>query len=285
MSNAATDPQPNVLEQVIHPSKYENIDMAVLRYIDETLNIHVYTNKGWKKVPVAWKGAERAFQIKHNQELRDQSGTLKFPIITIERTGEEKGMTGAVTGYLPPDSEGGAYMVTRRVLQDKTGNFANTVAAKTTKSRQFSFRTRKQNNKVVYQTITTPAPVYVTCMYEIKLRAEYQQQINDMKTPFITRPGRINHIYVYDEHHRYEAFVDGDFGLEGNKDSSEAEPRYFESNISIRVLGYLIGEGNNQEGPKMVIRENAVEIKFPREHVIVGDVPEHLNENSFYREL
>ena len=289
MANAATDPQPNRLEQVIHTSKYENIDGALIRFINETLNINVYTNKGWKKVPVVWKGSERAYQVKHDKELRDNTGALKLPLITVRRIREEKNSesTGAVYGYLPPNSDvkGGSYTITRRVLQDKTGNFANADAGKLTKSRQFSFRTRKENNKIVYQTITVPAPIYVMCHYEIKLMAEYEQQINSMKTPFITRPGRINQIYVFDEHHRYEGFIDGEFDLEGNIDSSKPQPRYFETNIGIRVLGYLIGEDQNQEKPKMVIRENAVEIKFPREHVIVGDVPEHLNTDSFYREL
>ena len=53
---------------------------------------------------------------------------------------------------------------------------------------------------------------------------------------------------------------------------------------SIEVLGYIIGEGANQERPKIVIRENAVEIKIPRERVILGDIPQHIDDRGFYKE-
>ena len=54
-----------------------------------------------------------------------------------------------------------------------------------------------------------------------------------------------------------------------------SEERKYESEIVIKVLGYLQGEGNNSNQPKFTIRENAVEFKFPREHVILGDIPQH----------
>lgn len=277
---------PNTFEQVLQPSTYENIDGAVLRYVDETLNLHSQTNKGWTKTPVVWKGSEISFQIKHDKEIKDHNGSLKLPLISIFRTKEEKNSNarGAIYGQIPVvnDVKGGSYVITRRILQDKTSKFANADAKK--KSGQINFRTRKNNEKIVYQTISIPQPVYVMCHYEIKLMSEYIQQMNQLKTSFITKPGAINHIYVFDDHHKYEAFIDDSFTTQDNIDSMSEESRYFETNINIRVLGYLIGEGNNQEKPKMIIRENAVEIRFPRERVLVEDSPEDLNVNSFYRE-
>jgi hypothetical protein len=35
------------------------------------LNVFCTTNKGFKKIPFIWVGAERAYQIKHNKDLRD----------------------------------------------------------------------------------------------------------------------------------------------------------------------------------------------------------------------
>ena len=58
------------------------------------------------------------------------------------------------------------------------------------------------------------------------------------------------------------------------------EERKYETKIDIKVLGYLLGEGKNQETPKMVITENAVEVKIPREKVILGDIDEHLTEQQ-----
>jgi len=41
-----------------------------------------------------------------------------------------------------------------------------------------------------------------------------------------------------------------------------------------------LGEDNNQETPKMVIIENPVEIKIPRERIVFGDIDEHLTEQQ-----
>ena len=61
------------------------------------------------------------------------------------------------------------------------------------------------------------------------------------------------------------------------------ERRNFETDISIEVLGYLMGEGPNRERPKIIKRQNAVEIAIPREHVIMGDIPDNIKDGK-YRE-
>ena len=52
----------------------------------------------------------------------------------------------------------------------------------------------------------------------------------------------------------------------------EVDQRYdlkdSKTKIDIKVLGYLIGEGKNQETPKLVYRENAVDVKIGRERVV-----------------
>ena len=53
------------------------------------------------------------------------------------------------------------------------------------------------------------------------------------------------------------------------------EERRFETSIDIKVLGYLIGEGDNANRPKFSVRENAVEVKIPRERTVFGDIPEY----------
>ena len=53
--------------------------------------------------------------------------------------------------------------------------------------------------------------------------------------------------------------------------SLNEDERMFETKVSIKVLGYLIGDGPNRDKPQITIRENAVEVKISRERVIVGD--------------
>ena len=59
--------------------------------------------------------------------------------------------------------------------------------------------------------------------------------------------------------------------------------RNYETSISIEVLGYLVGEGENQEKPKIVKRESPVEFKFSRERTIFCDIPRNIKD-GFYRE-
>ena len=47
----------------------------------------------------------------------------------------------------------------------------------------------------------------------------------------------------------------------------------FETTIKISVLGYLIGEGDNDDRPIVRIEENAVELTFPREQAMFPGDP------------
>jgi hypothetical protein len=267
------------------PSTVETIDQAFFKFIDEELNISSTTNKGFKKVPVIWVSAERAFQIKRDKGLRDDKGVLKLPMITIERKAMKKDpdMKGVAWAHIPEinDEKGGALVVARRIKQDKTSNFLNADSARLEGSMSAADIGEGQQNfpsknpgKVVYETISMPIPTYVVVDYAISIRTEYQQQVNEIIAPFITKTGQINNFFIDHEGHRFEGFIQGDFGQTSNVSSLGEDERMYEVPITIKILGYLIGEGPNRDRPKLSIRENAVEVKIPREKVIFGDIPE-----------
>jgi len=280
------------IKQIISfkPSTMETIDFSVQEFVDKELDIFCTTNKGFKKVPVIWQAAERAFQIKNDKNLRDDNGTLIFPMISISRTGFEKSLTdkGVFYGNVFPvdDAKGGSITIARRVNQNKTGNFlnANTYRKKnkivgnqgTPGAQQINFpdRRKAKDKKIVYETITIPAPSYVTVTYNIKIRTEYQQQVNEIVQPFVSVTNGINYLVFKKDGHSYEAFIQQDFASTNNITELDAETRVYETDITINVLGYLIGDGKNEEQPNIVIRENAVEIKTPRERVILDEDPD-----------
>ena len=279
-------------ELEIQPSTIETIDRALFDYIDEELDIFCSTNKGFKKVPFIWAGAERAFQIKHNRELRDVNGWLIYPIMSIERTGISKDLTKRGAYYAAamnlPDNKGGSMTVARTIKQDKTANFANADSKRLVLdgigSNQNNFPTK--NEKVVYETITVPIPVYLEVTYTLTVMSEYQQQINEIITPFMTKTGAVNYFVIEKDNHRFEVFIDSDYALNNNASALLEDARGYETQINFRVIGYIIGADKNQESPKIVRRENAVEVKIPREHVILGDIPEHMQVSGnvpFYR--
>ena len=46
------------------PSRVEDIDFAIFNYVNDSLNVFCESNDGFKKVPVIFAGAERAYQVK-----------------------------------------------------------------------------------------------------------------------------------------------------------------------------------------------------------------------------
>ena len=235
----------------------------------EKLNLFADTNEGWTKVPVVWGTAERAYQAKRNKNIRDQQGMLILPIITIKRGNITKDMpsAGVFQGNVPedPDKQGGSLEVSRVVYQEKTSTFANADSQRLYGQRNFPY----VNKKVVYKTISAPMPVNVTIMYEITIRTEYQQQMNNLMLPFITKPGTINYVSLEQGQHRYEGFLESSFANQDNLQNFTSEERKFETKINLKVIGYLVGQGNNREKPHFSIRENAVEVKMPKERIIL----------------
>ena len=297
-------PDSNIIsETIIQPSTLENIDRAIYEYVDEKFNIFASTNKGWKKTPVIWVSAERSHQIKSKKELRDSNGVLILPLITVERASVTKdpARKGVFQANIPPvaDYRGGSVVISKRINQDKTANFANIDALKSQnlttnptdtsdagsrahRAGQINFP--RPNRKIVYQSMSIPIPVYIDINYSITLRSEYQQQMNEMLVPFITRTGGINYFTVERNDHRYEAFIQQEFAQSNNISTLDVEERMYQTKVDINVLGYLIGEDKNQEQPKVVIRENAVQLRIPRERKITEDELAHIDKRGFYRE-
>jgi hypothetical protein len=264
-------------EYPIIPSTLELIDEALFDYVNG-LDLRATTNKGWKKTPIIWTSAERTYQIKKDKDIRDGSGTLILPLITVERTSVTKDMNrkGVFWANIDRTKGGGSITISKRINQDKTSNFANADSFR--KEGQLNFP--RENKKVVYQWVSIPMPTYIEISYTIALRTEYQQQMNELVTPFVTRTGAINYFPMRNKGHFYEGFIQGNFAANNNLSGLGEEERKYETRIDIKVLGYLLGEDNNQETPKMVITENAVEVKIPRERIIVGDIDEHLTEQE-----
>ena len=256
-------------------STLETIDGALLDWI-RNRNIHAMTKEGFKRVPIVWASAERSYQTKKYDDVRDETGSLIFPVISIQRTTVEKSLSKRL-GIAPNtltetnDYRAGGLVVARRINQEKSRNFANADG-------EFNpavFKPLKCNEKVVYNTYTIPTPVYLNITYKIVFRTEYQQQINTLITPFMTYTGGINEFLIRKDGHQYPAFVAEQFNAEDNVDNFTEEERKFQVSLDIRVLGYIIGAGLNQESPKMVVRESIAEIRIPRERVLFGSIDDY----------
>jgi len=274
------------LEEItLQPSGLETIDRAVLDFVNADLDLQLVSNEGFKKVPVLWTTTERAYQVKDDKELRDKDGTLILPLITIARTGvnKEPNRRGLPYANLYPvhDARGGTITIARGINQQKTAQFQNAYANRRygvnsqVRSARYSVNKRLMSTqRVVYETVTIPLPVWVTVTYEIALRCEYQQQMNELIRPFFTIAGNSRMPRrIKAQGHAYEVFINGSFADNSNQTNLGMEQRNYETIVTMEVLGYLIGEGENQEPPSIVRRENAVEYRIGRERTVFDDAP------------
>ena len=266
------------------PSTVETIDYVLHNLIDEVVNPFATTNQGWEKVGVRWVSGERSWQVKADRDIRDGSSRIILPMITLHRTGFQKdpALKGVAWAHIPSatDEKGGSrtLSVSRRIESVKTSKFANATAKRLYNQSTFPF----DNKKVVYETKTFPQPVYVVGAYTVSIRTEYVQQMNEITQPFLTLTGQIDNFFMTRDGHRYEGFIQNDLTDNSNAVNMGDDSRYYLNTFDIKVLGYLIGGAKNDERPRVTIRENAVEVRVPRERVIYGDINEYLKK-GFYR--
>lgn len=265
---------PPLKEIEFMPSTIETIDFALSDWLSEELGIFCTTNEGWKRVPLIWSMPERSFQIKNDKDLRKKD-IFVLPAISIERTSIEKdpNMKGVAWSHLPRqnDPKGGAITVARRIQQEKTANFENADAKRLYGQNTYPYK----SGKVVYETITMPLPTYVVANYKLTVNTEYQQQMNEIITPFLAYTGQINNFFIKRDGHKFEGFVQGNFGLENNISNLAEEERNFKTTIDLKILGYLMGSDKNDNQPKITIRESAAKFRFTNERVIVDDKKEY----------
>ena len=262
-------------------SSIETIDYAITSWLKEDLGLGATTNEGFVNIPVIWQAPERAYQVKHDPDLRDDAGALKLPLISIERTNidkdpQRKGSFQANYYSKNRNGRSGRMVISKQIVQDKTRNFAvvgNTRQSNYT-SGQFQRHFPRVNKKVVVRSLSIPIPVYVNVDYKIIIKTEYQQQMNELIAPFITRTGQINAFTMKRSGHIYEGFIEKSFRQDNNVSTLDEELRMFTSEINIRVLGYLIGEGENDDRPLVRIDENVVEYVFPSEQAVPEGNPD-----------
>ena len=256
------------------PSTIETIDTAIFDLINEEFDLYTTTNGGFKKVPVLWISPERAYNSK-DKDIRDKVGKLKLPLISVERKSlsKEASFKGAFQANVFAETSGPRgykkhqRLVSRRISQKTTRKFASAESGREVGQENYP----TDNKKVVYEEVYAPIPVWVNVGYTIKLRTEYQQQMNDLVTPFISRTGNINVMLAHHDGHQYEVFIEGDYSQSNNVANLAEEERAFETTITLKVLGYLLGDGQNEDAPEIVKKETIVEVKLVRERTIVGD--------------
>ena len=266
-------------------SDIENIDGAIMHWVKEDLRLSAASNEGFDRVPVLWQAPERAYQIKHNKDLRDDGGALKLPLISIERTGiaKDPARKGGFQAQIYSDRKNGRtgrWVIAKKIVEDKTRNAAVATGTRTNSSGTEQNWTKRVNKRIVVKTLSIPIPIYVNVDYKIVIKSEYQQQMNDILAPFMTRTGQVNAFIMRRHGHLYEGFMEQGFTHSNNISNLGEDERMFTSEITIRVLGYLIGEGRNDDRNIVRVDENIIEIMYPQEGIVHPDKEGYFNLTS-----
>ena len=286
----ANDPNLEEHDYIVPPSTLETIDGSVLDFVNKEMDLFTTTNRGWEKVSVLWVAPERAYQRKKNKDLRDADGTLILPLITVARTAINKdpARKGVMGVNVPAvrDLMGNQFSIGKVINQGKTAKQFNAksarktgaVSAPTVGHGQRNMKTRDSNTPV-FEVISIPLPIYIDVTYTVSIRTGYQQQMNELLVPFLRRSGQKNDLRLKGEHHQYIAHTEADYTRNTNVSEMEEEERVYETEISFMVNGYLIGDGPNQDQPKVVRRTSAAKASFGSEQCIVGGINEWMEDD------
>ena len=98
--------------------------------------------------------------------------------------------------------------------------------------------------------------------------------MNQILAPFAAETGAPSAFKIEYEGNKYEAFIEPEFSMENNSSGLQLDERIFKTNISFKVLGYLVGSDKNQETPNVVRRQSAAKLIIQRERVVLGDEPD-----------
>ena len=198
----------------IPPCSIEDVDRALFDLFDKQLPFNYKHKSGTKRSPVIFASGERFAVLRRKKPLRDKSGVLILPLISIMRTGITQSPTmGAGTAQNVPmvikkrlSKDDPAY---QRLLNKKglvnsddlpsRSSFENindapdqnSKSGRNASRRELGSTTSEKSidhdlGKNIYEIIEMPPPKYFTATYEVTFWAQYTLQMNDMITALMS---------------------------------------------------------------------------------------------------
>lgn len=233
------------------------IDRTVYSWFDVK---HPTTING-RKVPVLFGSWERWAQIQGNKvddnlnNLRDQNGMIKLPMISITR-GD---VTFDDSRYVRKDQNGFPDVAVVKKIATSKFNKSSRVPYQEPYLKNTGGGTRNyQSNLPVYEVQTIPYPDFITLTYTISFWSSYISHVN-----------RFHEMVWQDAYptdfefqgHRFYAYIDTQSD-EGNVENFSDEERIIRHTFNMTVNAYLIPRSNVQFSrsfTKISLQENVVD--------------------------
>ena len=78
--------------------------------------------------------------------------------------------------------------------------------------------------------------------------------------------------------------MDSNYNINFKADGLDVTERIFTAALSLKVLGYLVGDKDNQNTPIKVKRQSAAKVRFSRERSMLDEEPDfNANRKDKYR--
>lgn len=252
----------------------EDVDIALFKLFDDQIRIVTSSNDMGnvenRRVPVIFAASEKWALAKKNKPLRDKSGTLILPLITVIRTAVKQDVED-ITGRGINQQTG--EIVIRRRLDVTDRGYQNLINRHMVKHQQNvavtpevgdegqlttlrSIADLEQDDVVtqggllapnrrnnVYETIVIPSPQFFTATYEVTFWAQYTIQMVQMIEHLIASflPQGQSWKLETEKGYWYVASVEGNvYTSETNVDDMSAEERMIKYKFNINVPGYIV---------------------------------------------
>lgn len=241
----------------------EDVDRSVYDLFKTQLPLFYAHEREMRRVHVIFATGERFAILSRREPLRDPSGAIILPLISITRSSLTQGTESAISG-----GQRSPIKIVRRLhVEDaRYQNLANklglrnqlNVAIDSTLGTHGRLATRRRkstrpgisygvpasvSNDNIYEIITVAPVKYFTCEYKIAIWANFMQESNDLITTIMSgyqdNYGRAYRLET-PKGYWFVGRVTGDIGQGSNFDSFSSEERIVRQEMSMQVTGYII---------------------------------------------
>lgn len=257
----------------IPPCTVEDVDRSVFNLFDKQLPFQAKTNsEGIKRIPVIFATGERFAVLRRKEPLRDKTGAIILPLISIMRSGinqdPDNGISGGQTSpivikrRLSRDNPIYKRLINENRLKNQDENadashnltpvgggaFPGTIGSRRAPQQQTSdsrignlLKPQLSNN--IYETLTIPPVKYYTATYNITFWSQYTQEMNNMLMTIMSLYQN-NHRRTFkletDKGYWFVGYASSELNPENNTDDFKDQERIIKCSFEIKVNAYII---------------------------------------------
>ena len=221
----------------------QDIDEAVMYYLENVIKPTVIQNGVAQKVPVIYGASERWKQIQKDGYYRDLSGAIMMPIITFKRNNITKD---------------------RSVGNKLDANFPNNIEvfeksySKRDEYNNFNVLNNRKPQKEYYAVVM---PDYVTVTYDFIISTYYVEQMNKIVEAMNYAS---DSYWGNPERFKFRARIDS---FQTNTELPVGAERIVKTNFTLTLRGYIVPDNLQKQLASIKKFSNAIQVVFTTEVV------------------